>query len=287
MIPFLGATPIDVFEGQMRFISRYYRVVSLADLVAHLDSGSSDIVLAITFDDGYRDNRTNAFPVLERYGLPATIFLATESIDSGEPLWFERLAAALKLTTCEFIDVEWDIPRRFWLRTPAERLAANKEIFSALRQMTNEARAQQLACVLDALGRHEDASRDRPMLNWDEIRWMHQRGIDFGGHTVTHPYLSRLTGEQMDWEVRECKRRIESELQAPVRHFAYPNGQEADFTASSKSALRDAGYEAAVTTLWGLNYATTDRFELRRGVAWEHDEAVFAGKMDWYHLIND
>jgi len=124
------------------------------------------------------------------------------------------------------------------------------------------------------------------MLTWDQVRYLKQRGIDFGGHTVTHPYLSRLTDAQVSWQISECKRRIEAELQQPVAHFAYPNGREEDFSAWNKQLIRDAGYRAAVTTVWGPNFRTTDPMELRRGQPWEEDEALFAYKMDWYQLVN-
>jgi len=110
--------------------------------------------------------------------------------------------------------------------------------------------------------------------------------IDFGGHTVTHPFLSKLTEERAAWEVAECKRRIEEELQSSVGFFAYPNGREEDFTASSKEILRQSGYHAAVTTIWGMNYRSTDRMELRRGGPWEENPALFSMKLDWYQLAN-
>ena len=124
------------------------------------------------------------------------------------------------------------------------------------------------------------------MLTWDQVRRMAPHNVDFGGHTVTHPLLSRMPQEQVGWEVSECKHRIETELQAPVRYFAYPNGRGDDFTVANKEALRAAGYQAAVTTVWGLNHASTDRWELRRSGPWEEDEALFASKMDWYELVN-
>ena len=87
--PFFPALSTAFFEQQMRFVRRHYRVVSLAALLQVLSGGPTEPVVAITFDDGYQDNYQNAFPILQGLGLPATIFLATGSIDSGEPLWFE------------------------------------------------------------------------------------------------------------------------------------------------------------------------------------------------------
>lgn len=283
---FFPSMPLAVFERQMRHLARRYKVVSLSGLLDHLASGSPETVLAITFDDGYRDNFENAFPVLRRYRLPATIFLTTGSLDSGEPLWFEILAGALKTTSREFLDLEADLPRRFWLRNPEERLRANNELFALLRTMVEKERQRWLTLILRELDAPDAAGRTKMMLTWDQIRSMKKQGIDFGGHTVTHPYLSRLTREAVTWEISECKRRIEAELQEPVAHFAYPNGREEDFTPWNKETLRSAGYQAAVTTIWGLNYESTDRLELRRGQPWEEDEALFAYKMDFYQLVN-
>jgi len=120
------------------------------------------------------------------------------------------------------------------------------------------------------------------MLTWDQIRIMKQRRIDFGGHTVTHPFVSRLLPTQATWEVSECKKRIEDELQTPVEHFAYPHGREVDFAAWNKQVIQEAGYRTAVSTLWGINYPTTDRMALRRGGPWEERAALFGAKLDWY-----
>jgi peptidoglycan/xylan/chitin deacetylase (PgdA/CDA1 family) len=115
---------------------------------------------------------------------------------------------------------------------------------------------------------------------------MKSQGIEFGGHTVTHAFLSKMTPDQVAREVSECKLRIEEELQAPVHHFAYPNGQEEDFSELNKEMLRSAGYQSAVTTIWGLNYRSTDRLQLRRGQPWETSPALFASKLDWYQLVS-
>lgn len=284
--PFFPSMPVATFEMQMRFVTRHHKVVSLNDLIVHLESGSPETVLAVTFDDGYRDNYQNAFPILERYGVPATIFLTTGCLDSGRAPWFEDLAAAVKATSREYLDVEIDIPRRLWMRTPEERLQSHHTLLALLRQLSNDDRETQLAVLLENLGRSDVTQRRDVMLTWDQVRHMKQHRVDFGGHTVTHPFLSRLPPPQVAWEISECKRRIESELQASVNHFAYPNGRGDDFLPSTKDAILASGYLAAVTTEWGLNYASTDRLELRRSGPWEEDEALFASKLDWYELVN-
>ena len=283
--PFFPAISTQAFDRLMRVVARNYKVVSLSEMLNRLENGTPEQLMAITFDDGYRDNYEHAFPILQRYGLPATIFLATQPIDSREPLWFEQLALALKKTTREFIDLEIDVPRRLATGTEAERLEANSRIFGLLRDLDDHERRQWLDRILSELGVRSE-ERHGKMLTWDEIRLMHGHGIDFGGHTVTHPFVSRLTRDAASWEASECKRRIEAELQAPAEHFAYPNGREEDFGKFSKDVLRAAGYRSALTTIWGSNHRSTDRMELRRGGPWEENPALFAYKMDWYELAD-
>jgi peptidoglycan/xylan/chitin deacetylase (PgdA/CDA1 family)/CelD/BcsL family acetyltransferase involved in cellulose biosynthesis len=285
--PFFPAISTWLFEQEMRFIARSYKVVSLSKLLEHLEGQSAENVVAITFDDGYQDNYENAFPVLRRYGLAATIFLTTGSIDTREPLWFEQLALALKKTQVEFIDLEIDIPRRFWARTQTERLESNGRIFELLRALPDPERREWLARILQQLSFRDEGERRNKMLVWDQVRLMKAQELEFGGHTVTHPFISRMSPEQVTWEVSECKRRIEEELQQPVHYFAYPNGREQDFGKWNKELISAAGYRAAVTTQWGLNNWLTDRMELRRGGPWEESPAMFAYKMDWYQLVND
>jgi peptidoglycan/xylan/chitin deacetylase (PgdA/CDA1 family)/CelD/BcsL family acetyltransferase involved in cellulose biosynthesis len=283
--PFFPSIPTDLFEHEMRFVARHYRVVGLSELLDRLESDTPRQWMAITFDDGYQDNYQLALPILERYGLPATVFLTTGVIDSREPLWFEQLALALKKTSREFIELEFDIPRRFRTGTEAERLDANNKIISLLRGLPDSERREWLAEILRQLG-VRDGERHGKMLTWEEIRSMKARRIDFGGHTVTHPYISKLGSEQIAWEATECKRRIEEELQTPVEHFAYPNGREEDFGHANKDLIRRAGYRAAFTTIWGPNHRSTDRMELRRGGPWENSPAMFAYKLDWYELMD-
>jgi peptidoglycan/xylan/chitin deacetylase (PgdA/CDA1 family)/CelD/BcsL family acetyltransferase involved in cellulose biosynthesis len=283
---FFEAMPARIFDQQMRYLARHYKVASLEEILRHLEDGESpETLVGITFDDGYRDNYENAFPILERYQIPATIFLTTGPMDSGEPLWFEQLAEAIQKTTREYLDLEIDVPRRYPMRTVEERLRSNNQIFGLLRTLENEERNQRLKEILKLLGAHE-SERKNKMLTWDQVRSMKAGRIDFGGHTVTHPFLSKLKPSDAVWEVSQSKQRIEEELQREVRYFAYPNGREEDFDASQPELLRAAGYQAAMTTLWGINDRSTDRMQLRRGGPWETSAALFASKLDFYQLAN-
>jgi peptidoglycan/xylan/chitin deacetylase (PgdA/CDA1 family) len=119
------------------------------------------------------------------------------------------------------------------------------------------------------------------MLDWDEVRAMHQGGIAMGSHTVSHPILSTLSDDRCREELLESKRSIERAIDSPVTGFAYPNGTEADFDDGTKKLLRDAGYGHAVTTIPGANRAGVDLHELRRGTPWDEDLYTFAFRLDY------
>jgi len=283
--PFIGSISTALFEREMQYVAQHYCVVCLGEVVERLrNGGPPEPVVAITFDDGYQDNYSNAFPILQRYGLPATIFLTTGGIDTRQRLWFEQLSLAMKRTSQTFIDLEIGVPRRFWMRTDAERFQSKNQIIALVQQLPDTELRRWIADILAQLGVEPDT--EDTMLTWDQIRLMKQHRIDFGGHTVTHPFVSKLDPQQAVFEASECKRRIEEETQSPVEHFAYPNGRQGDFEAWNKQVLREAGYQAAVSTLWGVNYPSTDPMELKRGQPWEENPAVFAAKLDWYQCVD-
>jgi peptidoglycan/xylan/chitin deacetylase (PgdA/CDA1 family) len=128
-----------------------------------------------------------------------------------------------------------------------------------------------VAFIAAQLGQLGVAARapDGRMLEWAEIREMADAGITFGGHTVSHPILTTLTPDELWREVAGAKREIESRLSREVTLFAYPNGGPRDFDAASKRALRESGYRAAVTTIWGSNGPESEPLELRRVGTWD------------------
>jgi peptidoglycan/xylan/chitin deacetylase (PgdA/CDA1 family) len=102
-------------------------------------------------------------------------------------------------------------------------------------------------------------------LCWDEVRLLHRSGVEFGGHTRTHPILSSISDPvQLRDEIVASRRRIENELQAEVPFFAYPNGKRGDLSDAVVQQVREAGFQAAVTTEGGINNHHSDPFQLKR-----------------------
>lgn len=210
--------PPERFAQQLAALTRLRRVVSLADGLQALRSETlREALVAVTFDDGYLDNLEEAVPILQRYGVPATVFV-----------------------TAHFCDQTAVHPR------------------------------------------YADEERDggkHVHLNWGQVRRLADLpGIEIGSHTLSHPYLPRVSDEQARTEVQVSRDRIAQELGRPVRFFCYPSG---DMGRRERDLVAAAGYDAAVSVAPGCNRPGFDRWAVRRTeVTARDDERAFALKLD-------
>jgi peptidoglycan/xylan/chitin deacetylase (PgdA/CDA1 family) len=264
--PFFGPTHPVVFEQQMQFLAQYYRVLPLSDLVARSQHGDiPERAVAITFDDGYRDNYEFAFPILRKYQHPATVFVATGVIGTGKVLWHDKIFDAFRFATA---------PRTHRATGEAQQQDL-KEALDTARTLYGQEQQRWVAEVEERLKPCFPPGYSQHMLNWEQIREMRGAGIEFGSHTVTHPVLSRIPHDEMLRELRESRRHLAEQLDAEIVAFAYPNGKTPDYNDEVKTALRQYGYSYAVTTRPGFNRPFGDPFELRRGQPWQKEIELF------------
>ena len=281
--PFFPATPADLFGKQMDYLASHFNILSLRDAVERIrDKDVPDSALVITFDDGYRDNYVNAFPILKRLSIPATIFLTTDGIDSRRVLWHQRVFSAFRETKLISLRDFGHDSKDYPLRTLEEKLFAQQEILKFLRSADDGERSLWVDRLINLLEVEDRREVPDLMLRWDEVRDMHQSGISFGSHSVTHAILSRLSIDKVRAEIYESKRIIEKRLETPVTTFAYPSGRKIDFNEMTKGIVKEAGYASAVTMIFGANENGRDLFELHRGGPWEKDLPTFAMKLNWY-----
>jgi len=281
--PFFTALPVAEFEFQMQYLARHFTIVSLDQLASgQLPIGQSRGCVALTFDDGYRDNFVYAFPILKQLNIPATIFLTTEFIDSGKLLWYDQVRLAFKLTLAAHLSLESQGGPSASLDSESKKLKAMEATLAWLRCVDDNIRLRALPKLFDLLRVPDDLNLPSTMLSWDEIHHMSQHGITFGAHTVTHPVLGKLSRARIEEEVVGSKMRIEARLRSAVRHFAYPFGKRADFGRAAKQVVQASGFQTAVTTVSGCNGPGQDVFELKRLNIAESDPGIFGLKLDWY-----
>lgn len=281
--PFFPSMPAAMFAARMQHIAENYVVLPLEELADRLGRGPMPRnALALTFDDGYRDSLTHAAPILARYGLPATVFLATGFMGTTEMAWYDRLAAAVKTGRQEALELTSG--EVLSLVSAPQRLAALRKLLGRLKGLPDDARRTEVDELVRRLGPVETGRPKRLMLTWDEVAALKGLGFSIGAHTVSHPILARLTPEAAWQEIHGSKLAIERALGIPVRAFAYPNGGTTDYDASTVELVRRAGFGCAVSTQRGLNTRRTPIFELRRGGPWERHLPTYALKLRYYQM---
>ncbi|MBI5842253.1 MAG: polysaccharide deacetylase family protein [Chloroflexi bacterium] len=265
--PNISATP-EEFTRQMEYLSHWFNVVSLRDVIEWLDGRRAlpSHAALITFDDGYLDNYTIAFPILHKFNFPAVIFLTTGHIEKDTPFYWDLVAYCFYHTKLDQVQ-SLDGKTRHW-NNGRELDKTVKNWTESLKTLPDIEKQKWLASLPDLLNVSVPQGIFRAlMMNWDQIRELNTKGIEFGAHTTTHPILTRVPLEQARSEIEGSKAEIESNLDQPIFSFAYPNGMSADFNPQIEKLVANAGFKAAFTLLNGptsLREAKRDPFAIRR-----------------------
>ncbi len=237
----------DTFERQAAWLASECSVLPLGELIDRSAARTlPSRALAITFDDGYLDTLTNATPLLRRYGLPATCFVATENLDDTHVFWWDRLSTLLlgdgrrpDALSLSLPDGPLDVPTT----TPGERIFAHGLVYHAIAALPASGRdallAQLTAWAPDA--RVDSGCR---RMSADELRALARAGVAIGAHTVSHPHLPRLDPDSQQREIAESRRTLERIICVPVTHLAYPFGS---VDATTVAAAQRAGISHALT----------------------------------------
>ena len=259
---------LEEFERQMRIVRKWFRPIRLADAIRTLASGGLPPrgSIAVTFDDGYESSFTLAGPVLQRYGIPATVYVCTGLIGTEELLSFDKLALLQRWASAAKIDL--NVPSNKHLPVHCQRCWLLRTWPAYERLLTPEqAGALRLA-------------------SWETIREAQRFGIEAGAHTVHHAIL----GNEIDsvrrreiMESAECVRRFSPSGEAT---FSYPNGQRSNFSALDQQMVRDSGCCGAVCGIRGLNGRKADVFALKRlNVGQWHTGASFKAEICGFRTL--
>ena len=258
-----SASP-EQFDLQLSYIKRNFPVLlprELLDLTAN-EKPLNRLYAMITFDDGYLDNYTHALPLLKRHGLSAAFYLTSSFTGSNVVPWWDEVAflvrhspsPSLRISAQPGVSVTLD----------ADRAPALRQVLQAYKSEQNndpdafmrELREQSQVTL---------PPQNRRFLNWDEAREMADAGMEIGAHTHTHPFLSRLSYAQQEFELRDSKTLIEKNLGMPVASLAYPNGTLSDFSSDTQRIAKNAGYTSAFSFYGGINPAViSDPFNIFR-----------------------
>jgi peptidoglycan/xylan/chitin deacetylase (PgdA/CDA1 family) len=252
----------------LRWLGRHYELTTVGDGFSRLRRPGGRSMVALSMDDGYRDNKSHLLPLLRDAASPATIYLESRPLDERRVNWSHKYFFVLdRIGPDEFV-------RRFAARSGDARtndlLGAlpRKRSYDIKRVLKYDAAAAERNRVVDALfaevGGDERALCEELYLTWDDARELVAAGIELGGHTVSHEILSRLDRRAAEREVSGSRSALKRALAVESASFAYPFGRRWDYNTDAKEAVRAAGFASAVTTHAGTNVASSDPYELKR-----------------------
>ncbi len=256
------------------YLRRHYRLLHLEEALEELytprrqwkQPSDRRTPLVMTFDDGYRDNYTYGFPLVRELQVPITIFLIPGYMERGNCFWWQEADHLVRHAHVDKVTIEG---RTYHLGQPEERNALVQTIDARVRYATSVAEREEfLALVREALVVPSSVTLEEAVLplKWAEVREMEESGwVSFGAHSMHHPILACLRDvAEVQREVGECRTVMEQRLGHRVRIFAYPVGKPEHIGGEALRAVREVGYDWAVTAIGGINTPQGDPHQLRR-----------------------
>ncbi|MFL6289946.1 MAG: polysaccharide deacetylase family protein [Thermoanaerobaculia bacterium] len=247
--PYGQAVRPETFARHLEILAREHPIRPLRDLVSRR---YEDGTLAITFDDGYVDNLTEALPIAGN--VPVTVFVTVDPMLDGGRFWWDEIAGI----------------------EPGLR----GKLHARLKGLPGRERRGCLA----TLACTDDSDRGRPM-TLDELRDLASRpGVEIGAHTLSHPSLALLPAVEQERELAGARSRLEELLGRPVTLLAYPFGKPGDVSEETEDLARRAGYRAAFTTVPRRLVPSSPLFALPRLTVHEGPAEILARRVR--ELIN-
>jgi peptidoglycan/xylan/chitin deacetylase (PgdA/CDA1 family) len=298
----LRVTP-EHFAEHLEILQQHTQPMSLRKLAqTHQEGNIRDRSVAITFDDGYANNLHQAKPLLEKYQIPATVFVATEYLSNPKEFWWDeleyiilqpgKLPDQLSLTINEqpykgglgtathyTQEAAWQnrhLPA--WKSQPGSRLHFYYSLWQKLQPLTPDQRQPLLEQIKTWANYQATTPRlsHRP-LTIAELAEIEQGGtIELGAHTVSHPLLSEQSLAVQRQEIQQSKLDLERLLNHPVTSFAYPFGA---YQSETLPLVKEAGFQYACSTVETSVWHKSDRFCLPRFEVQNWDKAEFEQRL--------
>lgn len=288
--PWALAVSPDNFAEHLQVLRKHGRVMGLGELAAGLIEGNLPRrAVVVTFDDGYADNLINAKPLLERFDVPATVFIASGYVGVDREFWWDELEKLFlrpgnlprTLTLGGINKTPWDLGEtaeygwhshlrnlgwRAWEQNdPSARHGLYRSVWKIMHAMPEDER-NRLRTELQTWGAMTQSARPtHRAMSAGEIKELVSGGlIEAGCHTITHPMLSGLGEASQREEICASKAHLEEIVGSPITVFAYPYGRPSDYTNYTVNLVREAGFVCGCSTTVGLVGTRSDQFQLPR-----------------------
>jgi peptidoglycan/xylan/chitin deacetylase (PgdA/CDA1 family) len=242
----------DAFDMQLKYLKKHFNVVAgeeLEDLV----SGRTALKrthIAITFDDGYRNDYCVSFPILKANDCRAAFFLVPEYVGTSTIPWWDEIAYLVRNSQKSSITLS--VPTPLTVTLAPDREQAIRMVLRHYKREDNHHPEDLLAEIREQAG-CELPPVGRRFIDWEEAREMKAAGMVIGSHTQTHRILGQMPPEEQQWELTESRKNIEANLGAEIRSLAYPVGIHGAFNQTTETIAQSTGYRMCFSFYGGIN----------------------------------
>lgn len=246
---------IENFEKQVEYLRKHYEIISLDDFYDRYTSNSfTNREIVLTFDDGYANNLYIVAPILKKYGIPFSVFISTEHIDTGE--FYPTSIARIIILGSHLTKIS--IPLLNLEDEDISDLNRKRDVYKIVSKEIKNRPLHEVRIIISQLKDNISESEyillqkkyksDRPM-TWDEVKQLHDMRVTIGSHCMYHMIChSNQRKEDLEEQIRGSKNIIETHLGAKCNYFVYPNG---DYTEESNRFVKEAGYRMGFTVQSG------------------------------------
>lgn len=269
--------PDEVDAGRFNciigWLKQWLTILPLDDALMRLRRGDLPArAAAITFDDGYADNLMLAAPILQQHGVTATFFIATGFLDGGR-MWNDTVIESIRSTNQPIIDACFLGLGCLAILETKDKKASLARLITAIKHLPREQRSIAVTRIAESC---QTKLPDDLMLTSNQLKELRNMGMGIGAHTVNHPILAMTDDDNARQEIADGRDFLEGLLGERIGLFAYPNGRIAnDYTQAHADMVKKLGFDAALTTQWGVSRTNSDFYHLPRFTPWDRTRTRF------------
>ena len=262
---------IDIasFEEQMIYLREKSNLMSMDEVIYYKKNNWElpQKAVAVTFDDGFKNNYTKAASILEEHSIPTTFYISAGMINTDLMFWVDIIEDCINRSEKEKLSIHLEKEKKFNLITKEQKINAINEIKRFCKNASVEIKnniVEQLIDISEVLPKN-DISENYQVMSWKEVNVLADNKLfSIGGHTLYHDIMAAQKRDKMRLDISTTISLLNFNLNQKTLHYSYPEGQRIHYNNDVIKALKANGIECCPSAIDGVNSSKDDLFNLKR-----------------------
>lgn len=235
-------------------------------------------LIAITLDDGYRDNYTNGKVIFDKLNIPYCIYVCIKMVE-GQMLYWWEILEKLCLDEDEIEVKARDGSIRFFdCSTKEKKEQSFLDIREIILQLPQDNLLDELKVLFSKYDIDYSVGNDTLGLTWPQLRELSEDPLcTIGNHTYSHKSFTGCTDEEIINDIQLASKCMKENIGIDLKHFAFPFGEASAVSPHDIELVKNLGFKTSATTNHGLISRKTDPLELPR---------IFVTERNWKEVID-